>query len=80
MKTSKNLIILLVIFIFSNCSNKDEIKSNETKDKAKLLETITEFNTAFKECDIPKLESMITDNYQHTNGNSKSIGKNEWVK
>lgn len=48
-------------------------------DKQNLAYSITTFNTAFKKGDVEKLESMITNNYQHTNGASKSIGKDAWL-
>lgn len=52
---------------------------NSVSDKLELARTITTFNTAFKEGNVAKLESLITDNYRHTNGTSKSIGKNAWL-
>ncbi|EZH73026.1 hypothetical protein ATO12_18595 [Aquimarina atlantica] len=53
---------------------------NSISDKLELARTITMFNTAFKEGNITKLENLITDNYLHTNGTSKSIGKTAWLK
>ncbi|MBG6128639.1 hypothetical protein IWQ47_000671 [Aquimarina sp. EL_43] len=53
---------------------------NSISDKLELARTITIFNTAFKEGNITRLESLITDKYQHTNGTSKSIGKTAWLK
>ena len=49
------------------------------KLKGKLTESIQRFNEAFQKGNIEVLESLITKNYIHTNGNSKSIGKREWL-
>ena len=37
------------------------------------------FNTAFQTANVEKLELMITDHYQHTNGTAKAIDKETWI-
>lgn len=60
------------LFLFG-CSKTEE------NQKAELLEAIAEFNIAFQNADVPTLESMITENYIHTNGTSKAIQKEDWL-
>lgn len=67
--------ILLVLIIAGNiCS----CSSRETTNKEGLLEAIEKFNKAFQAGDVDIIASLITDNYIHTNGNSKSIRKEDW--
>ncbi|WP_181899418.1 nuclear transport factor 2 family protein [Flagellimonas nanhaiensis] len=77
--TSGKLVLYFVLsLIVLSCGDKTgNVASNESKKEA-LLNTIKKFNTAFKEGDIDVLESMITENYLHTNGNSKVIQKKDW--
>ncbi len=68
---------ILISTVFLSCSS--NTNKSSVNDEQKLWETITEFNQAFKNSNVEKLETMITDNYVHTNGNSKSIHKNTWI-
>ena len=69
----KSLVFLTVlIFVFFNACQ-------PSKDEASLIKAIETFNRAFKEGDVGKLSQMITDDYQHTNGNSKAIDKEAWL-
>ncbi|WP_163418495.1 nuclear transport factor 2 family protein [Flagellimonas sp. HSM57] len=43
-----------------------------------MLDTIEKFNTAFANSELPTLDAMVTENYVHTNGNSKAIDKTSW--
>ncbi|MEK6153811.1 nuclear transport factor 2 family protein [Flavobacteriaceae bacterium 3-367] len=54
-------------------------KENTLEAERALLERVDQFNTAFKESNLVTLESMVTENYQHTNGNGKPIGKTDWL-
>ncbi|GAA4274830.1 nuclear transport factor 2 family protein [Aquimarina gracilis] len=65
-------IIIITILLVSQFVNSQE----EKKD---VLETIEEFNTAFKEGNVDKLSSMITKDYIHTNSNAKPIDKETWL-
>ncbi|WP_303317883.1 nuclear transport factor 2 family protein [Flavivirga abyssicola] len=59
---------------------KNEIGNKDIEnEKIALLNRVEAFNTAFKVCNIAKLESMLTENYRHTNGISKPIDKRAWV-
>ena len=64
----------LTIIIFGLCT-----ACQTQKDEASLVKAIEIFNQAFKEGDVNKLSQMITENYQHTNGNSKAIDKEAWL-
>ncbi len=75
-KINKSLfcsVFFLALIIFQSCTTEVSQKPSAVEEEKILLERINEFNLAFKECDIEKLESMITDNYIHTNGSSKSF-------
>ncbi len=79
MKAFNFTTILLATILLSACSDISSSEENKIFNKEELLLAIDKFNKAFAECDIVILESMITENYQHTNGNSKSIGKESWI-
>ncbi|MEQ8426107.1 MAG: nuclear transport factor 2 family protein [Cyclobacteriaceae bacterium] len=69
---------LISLFILS-CNKEVTQKSDPLEERAQLMERIEEFNAAFGSGDVDKLELMITDNYLHTNGYSKAIGKSDWL-
>ena len=73
------LSILLVIIVFQSCKTETGHKLNSSEEETILLKRVEEFNLAFKECDIEQLETLITENYLHTNGNSRSIKRNTWL-
>lgn len=53
---------------------------DDAKSKRAILEvTIEKFNNAFKNGDTAILETMITDNYRHSNGTSQAIDKKTWI-
>lgn len=66
------LIIIISLSLFYCADEKSEITPE------KLSEAIRKFNKAFQDGNNEVLESMVTENYLHTNGNSKSIGKKDW--
>ncbi len=71
----------LYIFIFLSfsiaCDNQSQQLTEAQKNE--LILAIDTFNTAFADGKLSVLESMITDNYKHTNGTSKVIGKEQWL-
>lgn len=73
MRFLKILLTIIIAFNFSHCEDR---KSDIAKEK--LSEAINKFNMAFQEGNTNILKSMVTENYLHTNGNSKSIGKKDW--
>lgn len=52
-----------------------QVENQETLD-----DTIQEFNDAFKRGDVAYLKNAITEDYWHTNGNSKPIDGDIWLK
>ncbi|MEM9648546.1 MAG: nuclear transport factor 2 family protein, partial [Bacteroidota bacterium] len=57
-------------------------QSGENTPKAvkdEQLVALNQFNRAFQNGDVDTLDSMITSNYVHTNGSSKSFGKEAWI-
>ena len=71
--------LLLCSALIQGCQFNFDKQPTKSEDKKKLLKRIAEFNKAFKDGDAKKLGSMTTDNYLHTNGNSKPIKKNDWL-
>ncbi|MCP4460685.1 MAG: nuclear transport factor 2 family protein [Cytophagales bacterium] len=77
LKTYLKLLSVIPI-VFLGCIGGNLQNAASTNEEEVLLARINEFNLAFKSCDIELLKSMISENYQHTNGNSKSITKEAW--
>ena len=77
----KSLHIPFVLFfiVFLGCKTETGHQQNSSEEEKTLLKSVEEFNLAFKECDIEKLKTLITENYLHTNGTSKSIKRNAWL-
>ena len=71
-------ILLSLVLIQCGPEKRPEIQAEEYQ--ATLMSTLQEFNTAFQTGDVDKLASMITSDYIHTNGSSKSFGKESWLK
>lgn len=74
-----HLAFLLVLIVFQGCKTETGDKLNSSDEEKILLKSVEEFNLAFKEGNIEQLETLITENYVHTNGNSKSINKTTWL-
>nr|WP_299343712.1 nuclear transport factor 2 family protein [Allomuricauda sp.] len=75
-----NRVVLFVgIVFFLGCVNPKQDNNLSEDKKETLLTAINQFNEAFAKGDMTTLESMITENYLHTNGTSKSIVKQDWL-
>lgn len=61
------------------CQNADTSNDQPKFSKAQILASIESFNHAFAKGDIDHLSTSITENYQHSNGTSKAIGKESWL-
>lgn len=72
------LIVIMTCNFYACTDTKTAGKKSELLEE-KLLKSIEKFNKAFQNGNVAVLESMITENYLHTNGNSKSIGKKDWL-
>lgn len=72
------LLLFLAICILQACTPKAVTNSDENV-KMELQSTIQQFNEAFQNGEVSVLEQLIPNNYVHTNGNSKSIGKEQWL-
>ena len=70
---------VVVAIYLTNCTDKQTTNKESEIAKENLLIAIAKFNKAFQEGNVVVLESMITENYLHTNGNSKSINKKDWI-
>ncbi|MDC6365565.1 MULTISPECIES: nuclear transport factor 2 family protein [Flavobacteriaceae] len=79
MRLLKTLLIFFIVSNLFNCSNRGATNEETKIAKEELLQTIDKFNKAFQEGNLDIIESLITDNYIHTNGNSKSIRKKDWL-
>ena len=78
----KQLHVFLVIFLaycaYACLDSKPFIDDQDTLE-VELRQTIDKFNQAFQEGSVEVLESLITQDYLHTNGSSKSIRKETWL-
>ena len=79
MNAFRLITVFLITLYFSNCTSEKNHNTSIEFNKEELLIALEKFNQAFKEGNTDVLESMITNDYIHTNGNSKSIGKNDWL-
>jgi hypothetical protein len=71
--------LILTIGATFNCTRKKEEDTSSEETRKELLKRLDAFNTAFREANVSELTSMITETYLHVNGNSRSIGKKEWL-
>ncbi len=58
------------------CENQSQ--KLEAEQKEELITAIDRFNLAFANSEISVLESMVTNNYSHTNGTYEAIDKESW--
>ncbi|SHG95551.1 nuclear transport factor 2 family protein [Flagellimonas flava] len=79
MKQSIFLFFVFLILCLTPCVSQQSITETREAAKDELLTSIHKFNRAFQNGDVAILESMITSNYVHSNGSSKSFGKEAWV-
>ncbi|NAY91112.1 DUF4440 domain-containing protein [Muricauda sp. JGD-17] len=80
MKHLNALACIIVAICVSHCGEKaDSLDTTTENHELALYEAIEAFNNAFQHGDVVAIESMITENYLHTNGNSKSIQKDSWL-
>lgn len=79
MKMLKLILTTFTVFFMLSCSPDQQQEIPKAPNKEGLETALARFNQAFQDGDVAVLESMITDNYVHTNGNSKSIGKDMWL-
>lgn len=78
MKLCKRLFIFSAFFILLSCFHQETKHQESDRAKKELLKAIDAFNTAFQTGDVETIASLVTNNYIHTNGNSKAIRKNDW--
>lgn len=69
--------LLVAIFLFTCMSCVISNSKNPTKES--LLEAITKFNDAFSKGHAETLVTMISNDYRHTNANTKAIDARSWV-
>jgi len=79
MRFFKILLTVIIGFSLSQCAYNKTNNKDLGIAKEELLQTVDSFNEAFRAGNLVALESMITENYLHTNGNSKTIGKRDWL-
>ena len=77
MRSLFHCFLLLCLTISLSFCGTDAKKSN-SPNKDDLLKTVAVFNSAFAEGDLATLDSLTTENYIHSNGNSKAIDKTAW--
>ncbi len=70
-----NKLLFIAMILFTQCASREKV----TPDLDSLSNTIREFNQAFAKYDVDLLNDWTTENYLHTNGNSKPIEKGDWL-
>ncbi|MEQ9592734.1 MAG: nuclear transport factor 2 family protein [Cyclobacteriaceae bacterium] len=70
-----NKLLFIAMILFTQCASREKV----TPDLDSLSNTIREFNQAFAKYDVDLLNDLTTENYLHTNGNSKPIEKEDWL-
>ena len=78
MKLSNVILFLFIPLIGIHCTSQTSEVENAETQLRELKEAINTFNEAFKAGDLGIIKSMVTEDYIHTNGISKSIRKNDW--
>ena len=78
MNPLKIIFLAGLCFALTNCTPIEKGDQKHTNQEEELYTAIDKFNLAFETGDIVTLDSMVTENYQHTNGNSKAISKGAW--
>lgn len=54
--------------------------AKETSQETELAQTIEKFNQAFMQADVKVLDTLLTEQYLHTNSGSKAFNKASWLK
>lgn len=70
--------MILLALVASFCADTGLADKTSGNAPQELLETIAAFNEAFQQGNVVALDSLTTEQYWHTNGNSKAIGKKDW--
>lgn len=73
----KRLFTLLLLAVVSACGTEPQ-ETHSPIQTPDLEPTLDLFNQAFREGNLAVLDSLTTDDYIHTNGNSKAFGKASW--
>lgn len=55
------------------------VQPGTASEEDELLAAINSFNSAFKQANVLKLDSMLTEYYVHTNSGGKAFGKTAWL-
>lgn len=55
-------------------------QANPSDEETKLRQTIEKFNQAFMQADVSTLDSLLTEQYLHTNSGNRAFAKNSWLK
>ncbi|MEM7373749.1 MAG: nuclear transport factor 2 family protein [Bacteroidota bacterium] len=79
MNLSNFSYILIIILSLTRCAPPPSQTDSPDLRQTQLLEAINTFNHAFQTGDMQTIESLITTNYIHTNGNAKSIRRSDWL-
>ena len=71
------MVACLVIGGLVSCAEKSELdKPAETT----LMVTVEKFNEAYLKCDDVTLDQLLTISYQHTNGGTAPMNRQDWLK
>jgi len=71
----KRLCILILLITIYACGSS---AGNSREELEALNQSLRAFNQAFRDGNLQVLDSLTTEDYIHTNGNSKAFGKTSW--
>ena len=73
----KNIVLNLIFIGLLACNSKEEPVNYQ--DDPSLKNSINIFNNAFKIADVKSLDSLLANDYLHTNGTNRAFGKKKWL-
>lgn len=76
----RTCLLLWITFCLASCKDPKESEQAPETHHNNLENALAQFNQAFRDGDTATLSSLISENYRHTNGNAKVIGRDEWLR
>lgn len=73
------MLSLLLVQCTERSGNTELTSSREAILKSELLEILEKFSIAYSQANIAVLDSMIADEYFHTNTNGGTVTREQWL-
>ncbi len=69
----RHFVLLVCLTLVANIGVADDAK------QARLKERMAAFSAAFNASDVPTLDSLLAENYSHTNNSAAPLNRAEWL-